>query len=54
MGPSHYIAFRGFALTKFSSFDTPLGPVPVDTECKLLYCLLIVEYILILLLFQQV
>lgn len=31
-GPSHHVPVRGIALTACSSFETPLGRVPVDTE----------------------
>ncbi|VVT48605.1 uncharacterized protein SAPINGB_P001861 [Magnusiomyces paraingens] len=33
LGPSHHVLFRGAGLTEFAAFDTPLGKVPVDTEC---------------------
>jgi AmmeMemoRadiSam system protein B/AmmeMemoRadiSam system protein A len=32
LGPSHYQAFSGFAYPEVSTFSTPLGKVPVDTE----------------------
>ncbi len=32
IGPSHRIAFSGLAVSSAQAFDTPLGPVPVDTE----------------------
>lgn len=32
LGPSHYSAFRGCALTDIEFFDTPLGRVPVDRD----------------------
>lgn len=30
LGPSHHVYFRGAQLTPFSSYETPLGDVPVD------------------------
>lgn len=32
IGPSHYNDFQGYALTRFSAFDTPFGSVPVNAE----------------------
>src|SRR6185437_16023097 len=32
VGPSHHVYFHGLALPEADAFDTPLGPVPVDTE----------------------
>lgn len=33
LGPSHHIYFRNYAMiTDYESYDTPLGPVPVDTD----------------------
>jgi MEMO1 family protein len=32
LGPSHYMAFEGAALTRAPAFQTPLGQVPVDVE----------------------
>jgi AmmeMemoRadiSam system protein B len=32
VGPSHYIPFRGIALTGAEAFATPLGAVPIDTD----------------------
>jgi hypothetical protein len=32
LGPSHFVSFRGVALSSAVAFDTPLGPVPVDQE----------------------
>jgi len=34
MGPSHYMYFKGFMITGFSEFETPLGNIPVDVDCK--------------------
>lgn len=33
MGPSHYMYFKGFMITGFSEFETPLGNIPVDVDC---------------------
>jgi MEMO1 family protein len=30
IGPAHYVALRGIAVPRSDSFETPLGPVPVD------------------------
>lgn len=30
LGPSHRVGFRGLALSQAATFETPLGPVPVD------------------------
>ncbi len=32
LGPAHRVPFRGIAASSATSFDTPLGPVPVDTS----------------------
>jgi AmmeMemoRadiSam system protein B len=32
IGPAHYVAIRGVALTSIDAFETPLGRVPVDRE----------------------
>ena len=32
VGPSHHVGFDGVAIADHTAFDTPLGPVPVDTE----------------------
>ncbi|KAF3987252.1 hypothetical protein FT663_04017 [Candidozyma haemuli var. vulneris] len=33
LGPSHHVYFRQKAMvSRYSSYDTPLGPLPVDTE----------------------
>lgn len=32
MGPSHYVAFQGVALTSDSTFATPLGDLPLDRK----------------------
>lgn len=32
MGPSHHVAMRGVALVMARRFDTPLGPLTIDTE----------------------
>jgi AmmeMemoRadiSam system protein B/AmmeMemoRadiSam system protein A len=32
IGPSHYVAFQGAVLPSASSYRTPLGDVPLDTE----------------------
>lgn len=32
LGPSHRVPLRGLALSSAESFETPLGPVPVDLE----------------------
>lgn len=32
IGPSHYLAFRGIAVSDHDGFQTPLGIVPVDRE----------------------
>jgi len=32
MGPSHFVAVRGLAASSADTFETPLGPVPVDRE----------------------
>lgn len=32
IGPSHHVAFEGVATSGFGTFETPLGPVPVDTD----------------------
>ena len=32
LGPSHYVAFEGMALSSADAFDTPLGPLAVDRE----------------------
>jgi hypothetical protein len=31
LGPAHRVPFHGIAASSASAFDTPLGPVPVDT-----------------------
>ncbi len=30
LGPSHHVAFNGLAASSATSFDSPLGPVPID------------------------
>jgi AmmeMemoRadiSam system protein B len=32
LGPSHHVYFHGANLSKFSTYETPLGDVPVDVE----------------------
>jgi AmmeMemoRadiSam system protein B len=32
IGPAHYVPFTGMAIPTTSSFETPLGPVPLDRE----------------------
>jgi AmmeMemoRadiSam system protein B len=32
LGPAHRLPFRGLAVCDVDSFDTPLGPVPLDRE----------------------
>ena len=32
IGPAHYVRLRGIAAPTVDAFETPLGPVPVDTE----------------------
>jgi len=32
VGPSHYVPFRGVSLWPDGSWETPLGPIPVDEE----------------------
>ena len=32
VGPSHFVGFEGVAIYDRGAFDTPLGPVPVDTR----------------------
>ena len=32
LGPSHRVAFRGIATSSATSFETPLGEVPLDRE----------------------
>jgi MEMO1 family protein len=32
IGPPHYVRLRGIAAPTVDAFETPLGPVPVDTE----------------------
>jgi AmmeMemoRadiSam system protein B len=32
IGPSHRVAFRGLAVSRASTFSTPLGDIPVDQE----------------------
>jgi hypothetical protein len=34
IGPSHYVAFDGLALSSASAFATPLGTVPIDTQAQ--------------------
>ncbi len=33
LGPAHRVALRGLALPTVGSFHTPLGDVPLDTDC---------------------
>jgi AmmeMemoRadiSam system protein B len=33
VGPSHFVAVAGCAVPATAAFDTPSGPVPVDTAC---------------------
>jgi len=33
IGPSHYAAFEGAVVPTASSYRTPLGDVPIDTDC---------------------
>lgn len=33
LGPSHYVGFQGVALSKYKSFETPLGDLDVDSQC---------------------
>jgi AmmeMemoRadiSam system protein B len=33
LGPAHRVAFRGLALPAVNRFHTPLGDVPLDTDC---------------------
>lgn len=32
IGPSHYVSFEGIGLTSAQAFQTPIGPIPIDTE----------------------
>ncbi|MER2566982.1 MAG: AmmeMemoRadiSam system protein B [Myxococcaceae bacterium] len=32
LGPSHHVAFSGLALPGADTFETPLGPIPLDAE----------------------
>lgn len=32
LGPSHRVGFKGCAVSSASTFETPLGPIPVDTD----------------------
>jgi hypothetical protein len=32
LGPAHFVAFQGLAASSADVFETPLGPVPVDTD----------------------
>lgn len=32
IGPSHFVGFGGIACSSAKAFDTPLGPVPIDTH----------------------
>jgi len=34
LGPSHQVAFHGLALPTHTSFDTPLGSIPVDQRLR--------------------
>lgn len=34
LGPSHHVAFSGLAVSGASTFETPLGDVPVDDELR--------------------
>jgi AmmeMemoRadiSam system protein B len=34
LGPSHRVYLRGLAVPSVDTFDTPLGPVPVDDELR--------------------
>ena len=40
LGPSHWVAFEGLALSSHSAFQTPLGLVPIDPGAAELLCLL--------------
>jgi AmmeMemoRadiSam system protein B len=33
LGPAHFVPLTGCAVPAARAFETPLGPVPVDTEC---------------------
>ncbi len=33
IGPAHYVAFSGLAVSSADIFETPLGNIAVDTEC---------------------
>lgn len=33
LGPSHRVAFKGMAVPLSTSFRTPLGDIPIDSEC---------------------
>lgn len=33
LGPSHFVPLAGCAVPATQAFETPLGPVPVDTDC---------------------
>ena len=33
LGPAHFVPLIGCAVPAAQAFETPLGPVPVDTEC---------------------
>jgi hypothetical protein len=46
IGPSHHVAFRGFAVSKAETFTTPLGDISVDQEAvKLIAQFPFVDYI---------
>lgn len=34
VGPSHFVHFRGLAVSSAAAFETPLGVVPVDTRAR--------------------
>jgi len=33
LGPAHHVGFSGLAVSTASYFETPLGEIPIDTEC---------------------
>jgi MEMO1 family protein len=34
MGPSHFVPFRGLAVSRAEAFETPLGAVPIDETAR--------------------
>lgn len=32
LGPSHHVYLSGIALSKFASYETPIGDIPLDLE----------------------